>query len=300
MTLYYSLNSYLRKKFGEKVWKIPVDAGFTCPNIDGTKGYGGCTYCNNSSFVHTENGSIENQILGRMENLRKRKKINKFIVYFQSYTNTHGTLSIVKEKISSALVSDDIVGIHIGTRPDALDDSKIKYLKKLNEKYEIILEMGLQSSKNSTLKNINRGHSFEEYDKMLQKLHKNNLKVCSHIIFGLPEETEKDMLDTVKYLAENNIHSVKFHHLHIVRNTKMAEDYENKPFDLLNESKYIEILSEALTILPPETVIARLVGDAPDELQIAPNWPKNKNDFLKKLNNFMLDNHMYQGKYFIG
>jgi radical SAM protein (TIGR01212 family) len=296
MELYYTLNSYLKKRFGEKVWKIPVDAGFTCPNIDGTKGYGGCTYCNNNSFVHVESGSIKEQILTRINILKKRKKVNKFIVYFQSYTNTHGDFEFVKEKIESSLVSKDIVGIHIGTRPDALDETKINYLVNLGKKYEIVVEMGLQSSKNSTLEKINRGHTFEEYDFMLQKLHSNNLKVCAHIIFGLPDETKKDMLDTVKYLGKNNIHSIKFHHLHIVKNTQMGKEYIKKPFKLLSENEYIEILSEAISLLPADTVIARLVGDAPDELQIAPNWPNNKNNFFIKLQSHMRENKLYQGK----
>ena len=296
MDLYYSLNSYLRKKYGQKVWKIPVDAGFTCPNIDGTKGVGGCTYCNNNSFVHVEPGDIKNQVLSRIDILKKRKKVNKFIVYFQSFTNTHGSLEFVKEKLESSLVSNDIVGIHIGTRPDALDDNKINYLLELNKKYEVILEMGLQSAKNETLKLINRGHDFEEYDFMLQKLHSASLNVCSHIIFGLPGESVKDMLDTVKYLAKNKIHSVKFHHLHIVKNTKMADDYLQKPFKLLSENEYIEVLSKAICILSPGTIISRLVGDAPDDLQIAPDWPKNKNIFLQKFQNYLIDNELYQGK----
>jgi hypothetical protein len=294
--MYYTLNQYLKETFGEKVWKIPVNAGFTCPNRSGEKATGGCIYCDCSSFTHTENGNIKNQVLKRIEKLRK-KNINKFIVYFQSGTNTYGNFSVIKEKIYSSLVDSDIVGLHIGTRPDCINNELINFFVKLDKNYQITVELGLQSSNDKTLKFINRGHSSEDFTKACEKLRKAGLKICAHIILGLPGETEEDMLRTISFLNSNKVDSVKFHHLHIIKNTPLAKLYENKKIQILKEDEYIKILAESIARLPKKTIIARLVGDAPQNMLVAPDWPDSKIAFLNKLDTYMINNNLFQGKF---
>lgn len=298
MRLYFTLNEYLKNLFGEKVWKVPVDAGFTCPNIDGEKGSGGCTYCSNDAFVHVDAGEISDQVRSRIAKLEK-KKINKFIVYFQSYSNTYGSLNQIRSKIEASLIDDRIVGIHIGTRPDVIDSEKLRYLAELSDKYDVILELGLQSIHDKTLKRINRGHTFFEFDEALKLCRSFGIKVCAHVILGLPGETTEEMLETVKYLASQQIDSVKFHHLYIVKGTAMANEYGKGMFKLLEEDEYSHVLADALTLLPENTVVARLVGSGPHENLIAPEWPRVKLKFLNELHLYMKQNGLYQGKNYI-
>ncbi|KAA0256825.1 TIGR01212 family radical SAM protein [Deferribacter autotrophicus] len=292
---YYTFSEFLKKRYGKKVWKIPVDAGFTCPNRDGTKGIGGCAYCNVSSFSNISTDEIKDQILTKIAKL-ERRKINKFIVYFQSYSNTHAPINIIKEKIESALVDDRIVALYVGTRPDCIDEEKLEYFKNLSKKIDIVMEYGLQTIHNVTLQKINRASTFEEFDNALKLTRKYELPVCAHIILGLPGENESMMYETVKYLAKEKIDFIKFHHLHIVKNTKMCTDYQKGKIKLLSEDQYIKILAHSISLLPENTVIARVVGDAPNDFLIAPNWPANKSEFLKKLNNYMETNNLFQGK----
>ncbi|MGA1846025.1 TIGR01212 family radical SAM protein [Deferribacter abyssi] len=293
---YYTFNEFLKKKYGGKVWKIPVDAGFTCPNRDGTKGFGGCTYCNVSSFSKISTNEIKKQILDKMIKL-ERRKISKFIVYFQSYSNTHAPINIIKKKLESALIDSRIVALYVGTRPDCIDEEKLEYLKNINKKIDIVIEYGLQTIHNSTLQKINRASTFEEFDNALKLTRKYEIPVCAHIILGLPGENENMMYETVKYLAKEKIDFIKFHHLHIIKNTKMYIEYQKGEINLLTENQYIKILAHSLSFLPKNTVIARVVGDAPDDLLVAPKWPTSKSDFLKKLDNYMKINNLFQGKF---
>ncbi|MGA1861406.1 TIGR01212 family radical SAM protein [Deferribacter thermophilus] len=293
--MYNSFNQYLKERYGCKVWKISIDAGFTCPNRDGLKGVGGCTYCNVDSFSNVSEDEISNQIKNRIKHLEKRK-IKKFIVYYQTYSNTYAPLNIIKKKIMASLVDERIVAIYIGTRPDCIDEEKIRFFNELSSKIDIVLEYGLQSIHNQTLKLINRGSTFEEFDYALKLTRKYQLPVCAHIILGLPGEDKNMMLETVKYLAKSKVEFVKFHHLHIVKDTKMHRDYIEGKIKLLNEDDYIEILAESISLLPKSTVIARLVGDADEKYLVAPSWPENKLKFLEKLNYYLKENKLYQGK----
>ncbi|WP_273264705.1 TIGR01212 family radical SAM protein [Flexistipes sinusarabici] len=297
--MYYSLNKYLKEKYGEKVWKVPVDAGFSCPNKTGNSGGEGCIYCDTASFTHVERGEIADQVKKRIEKLRRRK-INKFIIYFQSGTNTYGDIQTVKSRINSSLIGEDIVGIHIGTRPDCVDENILDYLSELNEKYDVTIEYGLQSAKNSTLKFINRGHSAEEFARACKRTKAKGISVCAHIILGLPGESRRDMIETADFVAGIGIDSIKFHHLQVLKNTKLAELYIEKKFNLLSQEEYIDILSQFIARLQPDVVISRLIGDSPEELLIAPEWPSSKSDFINKLNKFMEKNNLYQGKLYTG
>ncbi|WP_244403739.1 TIGR01212 family radical SAM protein [Flexistipes sinusarabici] len=293
------MNKYLKEKYGEKVWKVPVDAGFSCPNKTGNSGGEGCIYCDTASFTHVERGEIADQVKKRIEKLRRRK-INKFIIYFQSGTNTYGDIQTVKSRINSSLIDEDVVGIHIGTRPDCVDENILDYLSELNEKYDVTIEYGLQSAKNSTLKFINRGHTAEEFAWACKKTKAKGISVCAHIILGLPGESRRDMIETADFVAGIGIDSIKFHHLQVLKNTKLAELYIEKKFNLLSQEEYIDILSQFIARLQPDVVISRLIGDSPEELLIAPEWPSSKSDFVNKLNKFMEKNNLYQGKLYTG
>lgn len=284
--MYYKFSDYLKNKFGGKVWKVPVDAGFTCPNRDGFKGEGGCIYCSVDSFDGSEAGSISSQVKNRIIKLQC-KKINKYIIYFQSYSNTYAAPEVIQRRISDALVDDGIVAIHIGTRPDVIDREKLAYFKELNEKYEVVIEYGLQSCSDTTLEFINRGHSVQDFIDAVELTHEYGIKTCAHLIFGLPGDSRKDMLDGVALVNRLKMHSVKFHHLHIVKDTKLSELYEQGEIDILTEDEYIDILTEALGKLDRNLVISRIVGDAAGDTLVAPDWPENKSQFENKLKSHM-------------
>jgi len=292
--LYRKLSTYLKEKFGGKVWKIPVDAGFSCPNRDGTIGAEGCIYCNAESFDGSEEGSIRQQVKTRINRLRK-KNIEKYIVYFQSYSNTYADLETIRSRVEEALCSQGIVAVHIGTRPDCIDKEKLEYFQKLNRKYEVVLEYGLQSANNETLQKINRGHTAGDFAEAVRLTHKHGIKTCAHVIFGLPGDTREDMLDSAALINMLNMHSVKFHHLHVVKNTKLSEMYGNAEITLMEQQEYIEILAEAIGLLNRDIVIGRLVGDASGDTLVAPKWPESKSVFINELEKYMKEKGIFQG-----
>lgn len=295
----YTLNQYFKEKFGEKVYKISIDAGLTCPNRDGTKGEGGCIYCDNSSFVFTEGYSIKDQVLKGIERLVE-KGVNRFVIYFQSYSNTYCNDEYFIDMIKESLIDDRIVGIFIGTRPDVINEKKLNFLSQLIDRYDIFMEYGLQSAHDKTLNFINRGHSVDDFEKAVLLTKSFGLKITTHLILGLPYETKSEMIDSIKYVAGLGIDAVKFHHLHIVKGTKLAELYTKNQlegFKLLTEDEYIELLAEGISYLKKDTIIARLVGDAPKNLLIAPDWPKNKADFTNKFYSYLKNHDIFQGKY---
>lgn len=294
MVYVYKFNEYLKNRFGEKVWKIPVEAGFTCPNRDGLKGDHGCIYCSVDSFDGSEQGTIAEQVHLRIDKLKKRK-INKYIVYFQSYSNTYCDTATLKERVESSLVDSGIVAVHIGTRPDVIDREKLAYLKELNSKYEVVIEYGLQSSSDDTLKLINRGHTVQDFINAVKLTHEYGLRVCAHVIFGLPNDSREDMLESVRILNTLKVHSVKFHHLHIVKETKLAEMYEAGEAGVLSVDEYLDILSDALSILDKEIVVARLSGDAAGDTLIAPIWGISKGELEQKLIKIMSEKGFSQG-----
>ncbi|UOD34141.1 TIGR01212 family radical SAM protein [Deferribacteraceae bacterium V6Fe1] len=292
---YYSLNNYYRNRYGGKVRKISIDAGFTCPNRDGAKGVGGCIYCDVNSFVHVPKGEIARQVGIQIEKLNNRG-VDKFTLYFQSYSNTYGKIEDIVAKIDEALIDDRIVEIAIGTRPDVVENQKLEEIKRRYSDYDVVFELGLQSIHNTTLNLINRGHTFEDFDDAVNRVKSFGFKVCAHVILGLPFETKQMMLETVKYLSDKKVDFVKFHHLHVLKGTKLENMFVDKKFKLLGEDEYIEILSDAIKILDRDIVISRLVGDSPKEITVAPNWPESKLIFLNKLNNYLETNDIYQGK----
>jgi hypothetical protein len=295
--IYYSLSDYLKQKYKEKVYKITVDGGFSCPNRDGTKGFGGCIYCNNEAFVNVNGDNIKEQVYKSIGRLNK-KGIKKYIIYFQAYSNTYGNLEEIRRKIEASLIDENIVGLYIGTRPDVIDEEKLEYFSSLNKEYDVFLEYGLQSKHEKTLEFINRGHTLKDFENAYLLTKEMGLKVCVHVIFGLPCETKEMMLETVNYLAKLGIDAIKFHHLQIVKNTKLADIYKKKLFRLFSENDYITMIAKALSLLSPDTIISRLVGSSKNYLLIAPDWPSSTTEFLNKLKDFMINNNIYQGKFY--
>uniref|UniRef100_A0A7V5XHX9 TIGR01212 family radical SAM protein n=1 Tax=Thermodesulfobacterium geofontis TaxID=1295609 RepID=A0A7V5XHX9_9BACT len=297
--LYYTLNEFLKEKFGEKVKKIPLDAGLTCPNRDGTKGFGGCIYCDpkgSGTGLYKEGKSLDEQLRYFLE-LFKKKNFKKFIAYFQSFSNTYAPIEKLKKLYDTVFIDPSIVGLAIGTRPDCVDEKVVNLLKTYQEKgYYLWIELGLQSIYNETLKLINRGHTFEDFLKAYYLLKENDIPVVVHIIFGLPKETKEMMMETVKTLAKLKIDGIKFHALYIPKGSKMEKMYLKGEYNPLKMEEYVELVAYALTYLPPSTVIHRVCSEAREEDILAPTWVSKKMEVINLLRKIMNEKKLYQGK----
>lgn len=299
---YYSLNYFLREKFQEKVMKITLDGGFTCPNRDGKVAFGGCTFCSSrgsGEFSGDRLKSITEQFNQQKKMMMKKWKSTKYIAYFQAYTNTYGDINYLKKIYDEALKQTGVVGLSIGTRPDCLDDNVINLLCEYNKKTFLTIELGLQSSNDKTGQIINRGHDSKCFKEGVEKLRKHNINVVTHIIFGLPNETKKEMLETVRFVNNLDIQGVKYHLLYIIKNTPMHFYLlKNKNFKILSQKEYIEILGDALSITNPNIVIHRITGDAKREDIIEPLWSIKKWEVLNDIHKYLEKNNIYQGLYF--
>ena len=296
---YNAYSDFIIRKYGERVQKVTVDAGFTCPNRDGTLGKGGCTYCNNNSFNPAYNDpakSISEQITEGIEFLQRRYKVKKFFVYFQPFSNTYGSLERLKECYEEALSFPQVVGITIGTRPDCIDEQKIDYLAGLTEQYSITIEYGLESIYDETLKKINRGHDFQSYLKALEMTTNRGIQICTHLILGFPWETKQQWLKEADVLSGLSIDFLKIHHLHIVKGTVLSHTYEKQPFELLSYSQYIDVVCSFLERLNPGIIIQRLFGQTPADLLLAPQWNKNSSEMLRDIEIAFKRRKSWQGK----
>lgn len=296
---YFQFSQYLKNKFGKKVYKITLDAGFSCPNRDGTISSGGCIFCDEGgsfSQAHSKLLPVNQQILKGVETLSTRFKAEKFMAYFQAYSNTYKPVEELKTIYDSALCHKDVVGLSIGTRPDCVDSEKLDLIASYTDKYETWLEYGLQSIHNKTLKFINRGHDFETFLKAYMETKKRGIKVCAHIILGLPNETKKDMLETVSRLADLGIDGVKFHCLCIFPNTKLYDMYQSGNIRLLEEEEYIQLSCDCLELLPETTTIHRLGGNGLQAIKIAPDWLNKKFEILNRIDDELERRDSYQGK----
>lgn len=283
-------NQYLKQKYGGRIQKISIDAGFTCPNRDGSKASGGCTFCNNVSFspYAMTKETVENQINQAIQFYKNRyKNIKGFLAYFQAYTNTYAPTYKLKEIYDKAMEYNEIIGMSIGTRPDVVPDEVLDLIATYTvEKPEIWIEYGLQTANINTLRNINRAHGVADFvDAILRTKKRPNIKVCAHMIVGLPGDTFEDYIETVKLFASLPIDGVKIHPLHIVKNTVMEKQYKNGEIKLLTLEEYAEIVAILLDYLPEDIIVHRLTGEAPDEELIAPIWcsPKEKQKVLKTI-----------------
>ena len=298
---YYQYSRYLKELFGQKVYKVTLDAGFSCPNRDGAISSGGCIFCDASgsfSCAHDNKLSIKEQLHIGIENQRKRFGAQKFISYLQAYTNTYGSIEHLEDVYSQALSHEDVVGISIGTRPDCVDESKISLISSYAKDYETWIEYGLQSSNNNTLKFINRGHTVEDFIRAVEMTKNRGIKICAHMILGLPEETKKDALNTARLLASLGVDGVKIHLLCVLKNTKLEQMYNNKEINLLLKDEYVGVVCDFLEELPPSMTIHRLAGNGLKKILVAPRWLSDKFEVLTAIDNELEKRESYQGKNF--
>ena len=280
---YSDFNTSLKNQFGCRVQKITVDAGFSCPNRDGTLSVGGCIYCNpkgSGTGAHAKGLSITDQLLAGKRVLGKRYKAKKFIAYFQSFTNTYGPLEQLKKKYRDALSVEDVVGLSIGTRPDCVEESVLDLLEKLAGKRLIWIEYGLQSIHDATLLLINRGHDFRSFQNAVTATKNRGINICAHVILGLPGEKKKQMLETAEALAEMGIQGVKLHLLYVIKGTSLEEMFREKRYRCLEQDEYVDIVCDFLERLPADIVIQRLTGDPHPQELVAPEWSLRKNETL--------------------
>ena len=296
---YKHLNEYLKEKFGERTLKICIDGGFTCPNRDGKVGYGGCIYCSEKGSGELINckESIEEQVKYYFTTYRS-KRANKFIVYFQNFTNTYDTIENLKKKYDSALIDERIVGLEVGTRPDCINEEVAKLLASYKEKYYVCVELGLQTSNNKIGEIINRGYTSEQFTRTVEILNKYNIDVVAHIMVGLPEETKKDIEDTVDFLNNHKIQGVKIHSTYVVENTVLADMYRNGQYKALDLEDYIETLLDIITHLNPNFIIHRISGDAPKDILVAPYWNKHKMWIIHGFEKRLIARDLWQGKFY--
>lgn len=296
---YHTLNYHFKTKYNSKVVKISLNAGFSCPNIDGTVGYGGCIYCSKSGsgeFGGDKNKPLTEQFYDIKKVIDKKWPNSKYIAYFQAHTNTYAPVNILKEKYESVLKIDNVIGIAIATRADSISDECLEYLSDLNKRTNLTIELGLQTIHDTTSKLINRCHTLKQFEETYYKLKERNIEVVVHIINGLPYETKEMMLETVKYLNKLKIDGIKIHMLNIVKDTALANLYQNKPFHILTKEEYIDIVIKQLELLDPKIVIHRITSDPDPKNLIAPTWLLKKCNLLNDIDKEMKKRDTYQGK----
>ena len=296
---YQTWNYYLQTTFQTKVAKVPINAYFTCPNRDGTKGIGGCTFCSGQGSGDFPIDPQKDLLL----QFEQRKTImeNKWpncakMVYFQAYTNTYAPLETLKQLYQPFVEKEDVIGICIGTRSDCLTQECIDYLQEITKQKEVWIELGLQTIHDTTAKQINRCSTYQEFLDAVNKLSKTDIKVCVHIINGLPNETKEMMLETVQALAKLPIHALKIHMLHIIDGSLMAKEYKQNPWPLLSIEDYVEIVVDQLELLPQNIILQRLTGDGMEDILLAPMWTKKKTIVLNEIDKEMVRRDTYQGK----
>ena len=295
---YNHLNEYFKKKFGERTLKICIDGGFTCPNRDGTLSTKGCIFCRNrGSGEHLNFIDIPSQVRNFF-NSYKALRANKFIVYFQNFTNTYDTIENLKKKYDSALIDNRIVGISIATRPDCITEEVCKLLNSYKNKLEVFVELGLQTSNDETANIINRGYKSRVFTKAVELLNKYNLETIVHIMVGLPNESIIDIKNTINFINNHNIQGLKIHSTYIIKNTELANMYQNGTYTPISLEYYIETATYILTHINPKIIIHKISGDAPKNLLLAPSWNSHKKWILNGIDKYMRENNLYQGIYF--
>lgn len=295
---YHTLDYYYKKRFNSKVFKVSLNAGFTCPNIDGKTGNGGCIYCSKLGSGEYA-GNIEKDLITQFNEVKdvllKKWPAAKYIGYFQARTNTYAPVSILKEKYETILAQENVIGLNIATRSDAITDECLDYLDELNKKTYLTIELGLQTTNEKTSKLINRCHTLENFESMVKKLREKNIDIVVHIINGLPYETKEDMINTVKYLNSLDIQGIKIHMLSILKDTPLEKLYKKEQFKLLTKEEYIDIVITQLEHLRPEIVIHRITGDPKADDLVEPNWLIKKFCVLNDIDKEMVKRNTYQG-----
>lgn len=295
---YHTWNYYLRNTFGEKVFKVSINAGFTCPNIDGTITSGGCTYCSkegSGDFAGNPKDNLIKQFYDIKEMMHKKWQNAKYIGYFQAYTNTYAPLEVLKEKYETILELDDVIGLSISTRPDCLEDDVVEYLGQLNKRTNLWVELGLQTIHDSTSKIINRGHDYNTFLAGLEKLKSKNIKTVVHIINGLPGEDYEMMMETARAVAKMDVDGIKIHLLHVIKGTPMEKMLEKGMMKLMTQDEYVNLVCDQLEILPENMIVHRLTGDGKRDELVGPLWSLKKWEVLNQIDDTLKARNSYQG-----
>ncbi|MGQ9569906.1 MAG: TIGR01212 family radical SAM protein [Thermodesulfovibrionales bacterium] len=296
---YNSFGSFMKKKFDTSVYKVSVDAGFSCPNRNGTISKIGCIYCNNDSFrpVSSEPGmSLSKQIRNGIVHIRNRYKAEKFLIYFQPYTNTYAPVDVLERLYNEALSEPSVIGLAIGTRPDCIDSQKILLLKELAKSHFILIEYGMQSMYDKTLEFINRGHNYNTFLRAIEMTKDKGIYIGTHIILGFPTESKEEMLLIADVVSRIGIDFLKIHHLQVIKDTPLEIMYREKPFHLFEYHEYVDFVTDFIGRLSPKIVIQRLFATAPDKMLIAPQWGKNRQEILRDIEKRLEYKDIYQGK----
>ena len=296
---YKHLNKYLKEKFGERTLKICIDGGFTCPNRDGTKSFDGCIFCSEKgSGEHIKIANNISQQVKNYFNSYKAERANKFIVYFQNFTNTYDSIENLKAKYNAALIDDRIVGISIATRPDCINEEIVKLLKSYSDKYYVSVELGLQTANEKIGKLINRCYTNIDFTNAVNLLNKYSIDIVTHIMIGLPTESEQDIKDTVDFLNQHNIQGLKIHSCYIVKNTKLEELYNSNLYTPLELDYYLNSCAYVLTHINSNIIIHRVSGDAPKDLLVAPQWNLHKKWIINGLDKLLNERDLWQGMHY--
>ena len=296
---YHSLDYMLRERFGEKVYKVTLNGGMSCPNRDGKIGSRGCIFCSeggSGDFAADAELSITEQIDSQIEILSKKRPINKYIAYFQAYTNTYAPVEYLRKIFTEAVKHPAVVALSIGTRPDCLGEEVLELLGELNRIKPVWIELGLQTIHESTAQYIRRGYRLPCFDLAVEELRKREIEVIVHTILGLPGEKEEEILSTIRYLNTKDIQGIKLQLLHVLRNTDLAADYASGKFEVMSREEYLNILQKCLENLDPSIVIHRITGDGPADLLIAPLWASRKREVLNMFHRQMKEQESFQGK----
>ena len=295
---YHTLNYYYKNKFGIKVFKVSLNGGFSCPNLDGTVGFGGCIYCSKSGsgeFGGDKEKSLTEQFYEMRDIVNKKHIPCKYIGYFQARTNTYADIETLKKKYEEVLALPDVIGLNIATRCDAISDECLEYLCELNKKTLLTIELGLQTIHDKTSKLINRCHTLEQFDSMVKKLRERHINVVVHIINGLPYETEEMMLDTVRHINELDVQGIKIHMLHVIKDTGMANLYLNEKFHILSKDEYIDIVIKQIEVLDTKIIVNRITSDPDKDTLLEPTWLIEKCQLLNDIDKEMKKRNTYQG-----
>lgn len=296
---YNAFSDHLKERFGGKVYRVTLDAGFTCPNRDGLLSYGGCTFCDQRGSgprAYDATTTIQDQLQKGMEAMRRRYKAQKFIAYFQAFTNTYAPPEVLDKLYSKIINHEDVVGLSVGTRPDCVPEPVLDVLEKYAERLYLWVEYGIQSVHHKTLKSINRAHGLSHFiDAVLRTQKRKGIQICTHVILGFPRETREEMMETARIIAALGLDGIKIHLLHVLKDTAMAKQYERGELQILDREAYVDLVCEFLEYLPPRMLIHRLTGEGPRDIHVAPDWALDKAKVLACIDQELERRNTYQG-----